>query len=356
MNLKFNLSDQKNMFKSSFKHFRNKRLSLVEYFSQTLKILFRGSLYFKEKEVRKRHTTKRSLDTLYIIRRTPPGSGLFSNFHLVLSHVMFALKNEYDFFIDYENYSNFYSEKIPINDQKNSWNYYFTQPINQIIREKQKYRRIIYSQESIYSSLFKDYDILNSHSLEFLENIEQINLYKKIFQEHLNFNNETISHLESIKKSIFKNKKNILGISIRGTDYIKNKYPGHYIPPNIEEFCLKVDEFLGEFNPDLIFASTEDSNYLDHLKKRYKDKLVYLEKERYSLDDIPMFEIQQNKKYLNGLNYLTEIWLLSQSNHIIGSPNGGFNAAYIIKKSNFENQYIFNLGKYPNTKGTFYSI
>ena len=44
MNLKFNLSDQKNMFKSSFKHFRNKRLSLVEYFSQTLKILFRGSL------------------------------------------------------------------------------------------------------------------------------------------------------------------------------------------------------------------------------------------------------------------------------------------------------------------------
>jgi hypothetical protein len=36
---------------------------------------------------------KRNADkTFYVIRREPPGSGLFSNFHWVLGHVIYALE------------------------------------------------------------------------------------------------------------------------------------------------------------------------------------------------------------------------------------------------------------------------
>jgi hypothetical protein len=62
-----------------------------------------------------------------------------------------------------------------------------------------------------------------------------------------------------------------------------------------------------------------------------------------------MYKIEENKNYKNGLDYLTEIWLLSQCDFIIGSPNGGFNGAFILKENSFNDSYIFDLGKYPDS-------
>ena len=52
-----------------------------------------------------------------------------------------------------------------------------------------------------------------------------------------------------------------------------------------------------------------------------------------------MYKIQKIK-FKNGLDYLSEIWLLSKCNYIIGSPNGGFNAAFIIKNESLGLIYI----------------
>ncbi len=339
--------NQKNWLSISFLNLRNKRITILEFLYQFWSIFRHRRLYFEDTIIQSRSKNLDSEKTLYIIRRTPPASGLFSNFHLVLSHVIFATKNNYDFYIDYEKYSNFYLEKDLVNGHSNSWNYYFTQPLKNLADIKNQYKKVLLSSENKTENIYSNFDIINSQSLEVLTNQEQLEIYKKVFKNNIYFNKETINHLESLKKSVFKDKKNILGISIRGTDYVKNRYPGHYIPPTIKQLCLKVDKYIDVHKPDLIFASTEDTEYLEKLSKKYGKKIIFLKKDRYSLNDIPMYKIKNNK-YKNGLDYLSEIWLLSQCDYIIGSPNGGFNASFILKSGNFKNQYIFDLGKYPN--------
>ena len=347
----FNFNEnQKNWLLISTLNLRNKRITFFEFCKQFWSI-FRHRQFYFEDSVKKLSNNKLNIQkTLYIIRRTPPASGLFSNFHLVLSHLIYATKNNFDFYIDYENYSNFYLEKELVYGQSNSWNYYFTQPLNNLVDIKKKYDKVIFSSESKMGNIYSNFGIINSQSLEVLKNHEQLEIYKEVFNKYIFFNKETVNHLENLKKSVFKNKENILGISIRGTDYVKNRYPGHYIPPTIDQMCSKVDEFIKTYKPDLLFVSTEDIEYLDHLSNKYGKNIIFLEKDRYLANDIPMYKIQKNKKFKNGLDYLSEIWLLSKCNYIIGSPNGGFNAAFIIKNESFKDSYIFDLGKYPNTK------
>jgi hypothetical protein len=50
----------------------------------------------------------------YIIRRTPLGAGLYSNFHYVLTHIIYALKNKYIPVVDMQNYKTYFNEDYPI--------------------------------------------------------------------------------------------------------------------------------------------------------------------------------------------------------------------------------------------------
>ena len=43
--------------------------------------------------------------------------------------------------------------------------------------------------------------------------------------------------------------------------------------------CSKVDEFIKTYKPDLLFVSTEDTEYLDHLSNKYGKNIIFLEKD-----------------------------------------------------------------------------
>ena len=337
---------QKDWIKISFDNFINQRISIKELILQIWTIFRHKRIYFED-EIQ--IINKKKKNTLYIIRRTPPGSGLFSNFHLALGHIIFANFNKFEYFIDYENYSNFYKEKKTINGEKNSWNYYFTQPLSKRKIIKKNYGTVIYSSNSKRGNISSNQGILDSQSLEVLLNKEQLEIYQNAFKQNIDFNETTLNYFKKTRKKIFKDNTKILGVSIRGTDYVVNKYPGHYIPPTIFELISQIDIFLEKYNPSRIFASTEDTEYLKLLIEKYGERLIHLEKDRYSPGEIPMYKIEENKNYKNGLDYLTEIWLLSQCDFIIGSPNGGFNGAFILKENSFNDSYIFDLGKYPDS-------
>ena len=82
---------------------------------------------------------------------------------------------------------------------------------------------------------------------------------------------------------------------LSGTDYVLNKYPGHYIPPTIYELISQIDIFLEKHNPSRIFASTEDTEYLKLLMEKYGEKLIYLEKDRYSLAKYLCIKLKKTK-------------------------------------------------------------
>ena len=77
-----------------------KYITVNEYFSQVKSIIFTNSRHLKEEN--KKFGKLNGDITFYVIRRTPPGAGLFSNYLLVLMHLKYAELNSLTPIIDYK--------------------------------------------------------------------------------------------------------------------------------------------------------------------------------------------------------------------------------------------------------------
>lgn len=316
-----------------------KYITLTEIIKQVYNILRYKNFYYIE---RKKNSNFNEKTIYYLIRRTPPGSGFFSNFHLTLTHLDYALENGYKPLIDYGNYSNYIYGKKSNKDFRNYWDDYFLQPNNeQFINIKKKFPYIL-SQENLHTK--PGITIQNTESLEFLKNEKLILKYNNLFTENIYFKNNVVQNFESIHADIFGNKKNILGASIRGTDYVDKRYPNHYKQPSLEEFINKIDTLKDKWNVEHIFLSTEDEKYRSELQKYYGKQIFYLDRTIYDQLSIPMHEGKKN--YESYLLYVCEIFLLSKCDFLVGAPNGGFSAAVIFNGNKYKKKYIFNLGKY----------
>ena len=65
-----------------------------------------------------------------------------------------------------------------------------------------------------------------------------------------------------MKKKLFKNSQNILGILARGTDYISAKPKNHPIPPNFEMMINDINKMDKNYHYDWFFLSTEDDIFI----------------------------------------------------------------------------------------------
>tara|TARA_B100001287_G_scaffold275992_1_gene285335 strand:- start:2055 stop:3113 length:1059 start_codon:yes stop_codon:yes gene_type:complete len=325
-----------------------KSITVFEFFSQVGKVIFIGDRHFLEKK--KNFGNKNPNTTFYIIRRTPPGAGLFSNFLLVLMHLYYAEQYGYESIIDWKYYSNYYKEKNEINNTTNSWEYYFNQPTDTPLEEVYKSKNVILSRTNVNSILESEFLIKDLNQIDFLDDEEQINKFNEISKK--------IGLAEPIKEQIdkrldnlFKYKKNILGIVLRGTDYLNNTLSrGHSTPFNAENSLEIVENYLNKWKMEYVYLSTEVNEYVELYKNHFKDKLILLERYRYKNDQNKKFINQytrdrKNDKYLTGLEYLTEVYGLAKCDSIIGTSCGSLHSAIIINNNKYINKKIFNLGR-----------
>ena len=66
-------------------------------------------------------------------------------------------------------------------------------------------------------------------------------------------------------KNLFNNSKNILGVKIRGTDYLSVKPKNHSKQPKVEQVILDVKHMDEQYNYDFIFFATEDELIKENL-------------------------------------------------------------------------------------------
>ena len=347
------ISKYKNKFKDRYYKiqrillFRNS-VTVLELFSQISKVIFIGNRHFLEKK--KNYGNKNPNKTFYIIRRTPPGAGLFSNFLLVLMHLYYAEQYGYEPIIDWKNYSNFYKEKYMINNKTNSWEYYFNQPIETPLEEVYKSKNVILSSTNVSSIIKSKFLMKDLVQANFLNDSEQINKFNDISKK--------ISLVEPIKKEtekilddLFKSRKNILGIVLRGTDYLNNYLSRGHATPFIAENSLEiVEDYLNEWKMEYIYLSTEVVEYVELYKNHFKDKLILLERDRYHNNQNKKFinlytRDRENDKYLTGLEYLTEVYGLAKCDSIIGTSCSSLHSAIILNNNKYLNKKIFNLGR-----------
>lgn len=231
--------------------------------------------------------------TFYIIKRTP-GAGLFSNFIFVLNHLKIAKSCGYIPVVDMENFPTIYNEFKKINNTKNSWNYYFDN------KTKIKLKEIYKNHNYILTS--------NRFSKSFSHKIDN-NEFRNCFKDYYKIKKKYLDFAESFSEKNFD--KNTLAIHLRGTSYKTSA--NHPFPTTYYQTYNLIDKIISENKYSKIFLCTEDLNYLKIIKKRYKDKVIFLKNVYRSYNDDAFKKYPQNlHRYKLGRDILIESLLISK--------------------------------------------
>ncbi len=151
-------------------------------------------------------------------------------------------------------------------------------------------------------------------------------------------------------KKKFNNKK-VLGVLFRGTDYSNLKPYGHNIQPDLNSMIQSVKDKIIEWGGfDFIYLCTEVHEACIKFEEEFgKEKVCYYPQLRFSSD---------TKKYLadislgngehteQGRGYYIALNCLALCNSLVAGQCTGTRVALIINNFQYENLYLFNLGRY----------
>ena len=206
-----------------------------------------------------------------IMRRTEcPDCGFFSFYIVHLGCIKRYLEKGYIPIIDLQSFKNIYNKRNK--SVYNPWEVFFYQPYNYTLAEVKKYAKNIY-----HKACTQNYYRPNPLNIYFHNS--SIKFWHNISKNYMPVKNVIMEEADLIMKKFFGNSKNILGVKIRGTNYVSDRPKGHSIQPNIEQVISDVKIFDEKYKYDFIFFTTEDENIRNKFVKEFDNKLkVFIRK------------------------------------------------------------------------------
>ena len=300
--------------------------------------------YYKDLDLSLEQNSKNYSDKKFsIIRRLGCTKCGFFSFYIVhLGCIHKCLLSGLIPVIDLKSFPNVYNKgNTSIN---NPFELFFNQPFNYTLDDVKKYAKNI------------EYFDCNEGNFRPDERKIYYNKYLIMFwhnfaERYMSFKKEIIHKTENIIKQLFGNSKNILGVKIRGTDYIALKIKNHPIPPKIETLISDVKRWDIIYKYDFIFFSTEDELLKSKFVPEFGNKLKLLnpkEKLQYNYNNQKEYVTMNDKIYGNldyMMNYVYNIIILSKCLDIIAARCSGTAGIFILGKG-FRHKKIYNLGDY----------
>ena len=276
-----------------------------------------------------------------IIRRKMSTGGILAYYYTHLGCVLHYLINGYIPIIDLISHPNIFNG-FNTNISENPWERFFNQPFGytlENVKKNAKNFEYIECNSRIKRPYFEVY--YNFISKIFWQNIA--NKYTPI-------KDEIIKEANKYFKKLFKNKNNILGVLIRGTDYTAKKPYNHAIQPSPEMVLEDVKKMDQENKYDWIFVTTEDDLIREKFILNIGKKLKYIKSNKNINYDYNKKELLAFNKNISGNHlymkiYLINILILSKCLDIITSKTAGSIVAFILNKK-FRNIKVYELGFY----------
>ena len=277
----------------------------------------------------------------YIIRPASFSAGLMSLYNYVVEKINYAEKNNYIPIVNFRDYKNMYL----YNNHKhriNSWEYWFLQPTNKDLSCIKKAKNVI-----ICSTI----DYRGYGSIEQLKNDDYILECNSIIKKYIRFNKETSDYIEN-ELNLLIGKKKILGVKARGTDYLSLQPRHHSKVPSAEELCDIVERKMEEWGDfEGIFLATEDELFLQCFLKKFGNKIITNDCNRYESNTknkeiAQVFRGKHVDLKMEGLQYLTSVYLLSKCDSLITPKVGAGVVAIKMNGCNYRNVYIYDDGTY----------
>lgn len=273
------------------------------------------------------------------IRPMSSTQGLLSTYFYVMNNVKWAKENGFIPFVDFETDKCQYYTGREIHGTKNAWEYYFNQPSSIKKEEIFKKNNILLSGWTFK----KKYRIIEiPRKPESLRDDKIVSFVKN----NIAIKQYIYDIAQSKYTALFSG--NVLGIFMRGTDYVKIKPKGHAAQPTLEQVISKINEYLTKYTIDKIYVVTEDYDYFTALKDMYGDKVFssddYFIKNYKATDYIE--SAFDNDPYERGLNYIIRILLLNRCDYLISGITNGSLVSCCWEDHKFKDEYWFDLGNY----------
>ena len=284
--------------------------------------------------------------TYLIIRRRPPGAGLFSNVNHVLQGLLRAEMLDLIPVVDMQNYITEQSRNYKIANTKNAWEYFF-RPVSDIRLEdiRSECSRVLTAGDRILPTHW-----LTDLNLGFMNQRDQIAAMERILESKIRLNDFCNELLIETVKFLEWNSENTLGLFYRGTDYIKLQPKGHAIQPTPLEFISKSEHTIKNAQSPRLLLVTQDKEVKEYFTKNYKDMLTQdLEQSVYfrSLVQNLVPNIKKDdKRMFNTYRYLIETYLLSKAESCIASIANGSAFAILLNQNRYIKKVLIRNGIY----------
>ena len=224
----------------------------------------------------------------------------------------------------------------------NPWEEFFNQPCGYTLNEVVKMKDVkIFKCECVCD--MPDEKTIYSNTI-------MLNYHHKIQEKYMSIKNNIYKEVEKIWQNLFGNSTNVLGIFIRGTDYISIEPSGHSRQPSTKRLINDVIKMNKKNKYDFIFLGTEDNKIRNLFIKIFGKKLKYLipkDKIVYNYDTGNY--LTYNKNVFGNMNfskiYLLSVIILSKCIDIISSRTSGAAGVFIISNG-FRNKLVYYLGEY----------
>ena len=308
------------------------------YFTYYDEIVNKMEHYIKKRKYR--HELKTSNFSI-LSRLECPQCGFFSFYIVHLGCIYRYLLSGYTPIIDLKSFPNVYNGNDTSKD--NPWELFFHQPFNFTLKDVKKYGKHVTNFEC--TAIGERPDEINMYY-----NKDSINFWHDFAKKYMPLKNELNLEANKIMKELFGDSTNILGVKMRGTDYIAWKPKGHSIPPSVEQVIIDVKKMDKQYNYDFIFFATEDEIIKKKFIPHFKNKIKLLNPNIQINYDYKQQNFINLNKNINGnieyiKNYVLNTIILSKCLDIV-TPRCSGTAGIFILTNGFRHTKIYNLGEY----------
>lgn len=136
-------------------------------------------------------------------------------------------------------------------------------------------------------------------------------------------------------------------------DIEKKVFKNHPLLPGVNEIIEIIKKQLTTWEFDMIFLSTIYEESVRLFEEEFKNKIIYIKRERMSIakPSISSFDMNEEEAYGNyqtdleyhenmAKAYLKEIVALSRCNYLVGGASSGMAAALVMNGGEYEDIYI----------------
>lgn len=278
----------------------------------------------------------------YVIRRNNYRVGLFSMYITTAGHIKYALDNGFIPVVDMSNYKNAYLERKK-QGKENSWEFFFHQPTEYSLRDAYKAKNVILS--NLAPTTVRPND-----SMEFFNNSDGLqDEWRIIARNYMIIRDDIKSEADEFSTKLFKGKR-VLGVALRGTDYVALRPHGHPIQPPVDTVIKDAQKMLEEYRCDGIYLSTEDETIIEEFRKVFGKACIVFNRSLLSYNGGWIIDCLNNEnptgKDVSGRNYLISILLLTKTNVLLSSRASSNVGAKMITEG-WEYEHYYDLGLYP---------